>query len=185
MEYINKETDNMFYELLTEEMGVIRKVQNDADILSLKIQNAIQTSRSRPISMDLTTFKMGAMDAEVHVSPDNDIQNLKKEIKIIWYYYGFYNKQIFDKYISNVGQTRYAPLINTLFVSVIAVNGKIDDETLKGGIAHELTHNFQCINRGRPLLSTDKKSKIYNNSNANIGNQMLSFNIGCYSLSFF
>ena len=84
MKKFNKNTSNFFYDLLTEEMGIIRNVQNDADF---------------------------------------------------------------------------------------SINGVIDDEILEGGIAHELTHNFQNQNRTTPLLPNDKVKTAYRNSDKNINKQ--------------
>lgn len=177
MEILNEQTTNLFYDLLTEEMGVIRNVQNDAEIISLKIKNQINNTKSLPINMDLTTFKNGEFYQEVTVSPDKEKNRLKKEIKIVWYYYSFYNKDVLLKYLRNIGKTRYVPNINTLYVVVLAIQAKIDNETLKGGISHELTHNFQSVNMEKPLFSSEKDFKVYNNSNKNINSNTQSFRI--------
>lgn len=44
MKNFNKKTSNFFYDLLTEEMENICNVQNDADVIGLKIRNAIKTT---------------------------------------------------------------------------------------------------------------------------------------------
>ena len=48
MEFFNENTTNFFYNLLTEEMGIIRNVQHDAEVIGLKIRNAIKTTKSVP-----------------------------------------------------------------------------------------------------------------------------------------
>lgn len=51
MKNFNKKTSNFFYDLLTEEMENICNVQNDADVIGLKIRNAIKTTKSIPVNM--------------------------------------------------------------------------------------------------------------------------------------
>ena len=171
MEIFNENTTNFFYNLLTEEMGIIRNVQNDADAIGLKIRNAIKRTKSIPVNMDLTSLKIGEFYHEVTVSPDKDKNITKKLIKIEWKYFNFYDKATFSKYFGNVGKTKYNIATNTLSVSFFSINGIIDEEILEGGIAHELTHNFQNQNRTTPLLQNGKIKKAYSNSDKNINTQ--------------
>ena len=171
MKNFNKNTSNFFYDLLTEEMGIIRNVQNDADVIGLKIRNAIKTTKSIPVNMDLTSLKIGEFYHDVIVSPDKEKNVKRKQIKIEWRYFNFYDKETFFKYIKKIGKTRYNIGTNTLYVSFFSINGVIDDKILEGGIAHELTHNFQNQNRTTPLLPNDKVKTAYRNSDKNINKQ--------------
>ena len=172
MEFFNENTTNFFYNLLTEEMGIIRNVQHDAEVIGLKIRNAIKTTKSVPVNMDLTSLKIGEFYQEVTISPDKHKNVNKKQIKIEWQYFNFYDKETFLKYFGNVGKTKYNIVTNTLSVSFFSINGIIDEEILEGGIAHELTHNFQNQNRTMPLLPNEKVKKVYRNSDKNINSQI-------------
>ena len=49
MKNFNKNTSNFFYDLLTEEMGIIRNVQNDADVIGLKMSFFIYIHKPKHI----------------------------------------------------------------------------------------------------------------------------------------
>ena len=53
MKNFNKKTSNFFYDLLTEEMENICNVQNDADVIGLKIRNAIKTTNRTTPYIDI------------------------------------------------------------------------------------------------------------------------------------
>lgn len=171
MKKFNENTTNFFYDLLTEEMGIIRNVQNDADAIGLKIRNAIKTTKSIPVNMDLTSLKKGEFYQEVTTSPDKEKNINRKQIKIKWQYFSFYDKNTYFKYLPNIEKTKYVPNTNTLYITIWSIGGIIDNEILEGAIAHELTHNFQCINRNAPLLSNEKAKEKYRNSDKNINKQ--------------
>ena len=171
MEIFNKNTSNFFYDLLTEEMGIIRNVQYDAEIIGLKIRTAVKTAKSIPVNMDLTSLKKGEFYQEVTTSPDKEKNVNKKQIKIEWQYFSFYDKNTFFRYSQRLEKTRYNPNLNTMYITVWSIGGIIDSETLEGAVAHELTHNFQTINRNKSLLPNKKVKEKYQNSDKNINNQ--------------
>ena len=171
MEIFNKNTSNFFYDLLTEEMGIIRNVQYDAEIIGLKIRTAVKTAKSIPVNMDLTSLKKGEFYQEVTTSPDKEKNVNKKQIKIEWQYFSFYDKNTFFRYLQRLEKTRYNPNLNTMYITVWSIGGIIDSETLEGAVAHELTHNFQTINRNKSLLPNKKVKEKYQNSDKNINKQ--------------
>ena len=171
MEIFIKNTSNLFYDLLTEEMGIIRNVQYDAEIIGLKIRTAIKTAKSIPVNMDLTSLKKGEFYQEVTTSPDKEKNVNKKQIKIEWQYFSFYDKNTFFRYSQRLEKTRYNPNLNTMYITVWSIGGIIDSETLEGAVAHELTHNFQTINRNKSLLPNKKVKEKYQNSDKNINKQ--------------
>lgn len=171
MNDFNKSTTDFFYNTLNEEMGIIRNVQHDANIIGLKIRAEIDKAKKLPSDMKMTTFKRGAFLQSVTVSTDNNQYQTKKEIKVVWQYFGFHDKSTYFTYASRIEKTRYDEKLNILYVSVVSISGIIDSETLEGHLAHELTHSFQSINRNRPILSNGNIMKSYKNSDKNINQE--------------
>lgn len=164
-----KDIEKNFSKLLTEEMGIIRNVQYDAQMISYDILNGIKSQKSLPTSLNLTTYKSGSFVKEVVVSPDKiKEQPKKKEITIKWHYYSFFDVRTQQEEMHNIPyNTKYIPQLSTLIVVVFAIKNEIDNRTLVDSIAHELTHNFQREVKDNELI-TNNKQKVYQNANKNI-----------------
>ena len=171
MEYL-KEVDEQFSKLLTEEMGIIRNVQNNAKEISYRILDSIKTTRSVPTSLNYTTHKYGTFNTNVIVSAD-DIKEepIRKEITVKWYYYSFVDLQTQLEQLKNIPyKTKYGKKSNTLSVVILAIKGKVDNRTLIDSVAHELTHNFHTNIKGGELITSTNKLNVYQNANVNISN---------------
>lgn len=162
---------NGFNNLLTEEMGIIRNVQNDTMNIADKIKYLIKNTVSSPTSFDMTTYKNGIFQIDVTTSIDGDVPITKKTINVKWYYFSFSDEQTKEQTILKIPmRTSYNRKLNTLSVVVLAIKGVIDSRTLEDSIAHELTHNFQTQLKGNELLSNDNIKSSYQAVNKNFTN---------------
>ena len=118
-------SDEKFWGLLTEEMGIIRQVQNDAQMILYCILGDIEkTRKTLPSPIDMSTYKKGEFEYQVTSSFDS---KSKTDIKVCWYYYSFADKQYMEEQMHNIpNDTYYNTYIKQLSVVVTAIKGKVE-----------------------------------------------------------
>lgn len=125
-------------EVIVEERTVNDEVTTMTSILCDKLKQDISNSKSLPINEEGVNFKKGITKENifgVDITVDWRYYNIFMEKGIKYNHNSSYNINITNK---------------TIYASITAINGKIDDKVMFEGMQHELQHLFERKKRDKP-----------------------------------
>lgn len=148
-----------FEELLTEEMSIANDVYIVARNISQILRKEIEKGNYIPYNKGGITYKSGIFEY---------LLDFSEKVNIEWQYYDFVSQKIFNKEYGKIPyKNSYNINTNTISITIISINGKIDIHTVEDTIMHEIEHLYQTNKSGKELLKTDKDKVAYQNASIN------------------
>lgn len=145
---IKKNIDKLYENFINEEMGIANAIKDVCWETIQNINNGIKTSSSIPINYEGITFKKGNYSFEL----------MNKTVSITWYYFNFFYKESYDRYINNIAR-QFRNVSNGLHIQlvIIHISGQpINGDEFEDTLFHEVEHVYQYINNGCQYFNYDK-----------------------------
>lgn len=142
---IREEIDNDIERLIKEELSISTELSNAANKIISMVEDDMKREKYKPINIDGVSYKEGNIRSN----------HFGKNIIVHYWYYNFFDKIYYEKQRKRIKQINRNNNIDKIDITIFAISGYIDVNTLHDTIYHELEHIFQQTKADKMFTKSD------------------------------